>query len=94
MALPTVNATLQPWDTSVGNRFAHYSPDDHSALLWIATLVSMIYAVGMFLLEVLLKRISHGREDGFMLLSLVGWHITWKRHHTDFCRLFLWRRMP
>ena len=60
-----------PWDTSAGNRFAHYSPDDHSATLWIATALAFTYIVGMLLVRTFIKWRVFGWDDGLIVVATV-----------------------
>lgn len=61
--------TSVPWDTSVGNRFARYLVDDHSAPLWIAVLLGFTYALGILIVRAVLKRRVLGWDD---LMIVVG----------------------
>ncbi|KZM28293.1 hypothetical protein ST47_g559 [Ascochyta rabiei] len=60
-----------PWDTSVGNRFAHYSSRDHGATVWIATALGLTYVVGVLLVRVFIKRRIFGWDDWLILTSTV-----------------------
>lgn len=42
-----------PWDTSVGTRFAPYSAVNHSVPVRIASVLGIIYAVGVLFIRVL-----------------------------------------
>lgn len=64
--------TSVPWDTSLGNRFAHYSAEDHSAPLWIAALLSFTYVLGMLFVRAFLKWRVFGWDDSAMVLSTVS----------------------
>ncbi|KAF2133572.1 hypothetical protein P153DRAFT_393382 [Dothidotthia symphoricarpi CBS 119687] len=58
-----------PWDTSAGNRFANYSSHDHSAPLWIAALLGLIYVVGMLMIRVFIKWHVFGWDDCLIVAS-------------------------
>jgi hypothetical protein len=72
-----------PWDTSVGNRFAHYSPEDHSAPLWIAAALSLIYVLGMLLVRTYLKWKVFGWDDILIILSTVSDTIYHDKQHVN-----------
>jgi hypothetical protein len=61
-----------PWDTSVGNRFIHYSSDNHSAPLWIAALLGTVYVISVLLLRAYIKRRVFGWDDYLITASSVG----------------------
>jgi hypothetical protein len=61
-----------PWDTSTGNRFAHYSPEDHSAPLWIAAALNMTYVLGLLFVRVFFKWRVFGWDDVLIILSTVS----------------------
>ncbi|KAL1612384.1 hypothetical protein SLS60_000610 [Paraconiothyrium brasiliense] len=54
-------------DTSVGNRFAPYGPENHSAPLWIVSLLGLIYAVGVLMIRVFIKRRVFGWDDSLIV---------------------------
>ncbi|KAJ8115717.1 hypothetical protein OPT61_g2695 [Boeremia exigua] len=60
---------VDPWDTSVGNRFAYYSDVDHSATIWVATALSLTYMLGVLLIRTIIKWRVFGYDDG---LAVVG----------------------
>ena len=60
-----------PWDTSVGNRFAHYSPEDHSATLWIAAALGLTYVLFVVLIRIYIKWRVFGWDDGLIVASTV-----------------------
>ncbi|KAF2261346.1 hypothetical protein CC78DRAFT_521904 [Lojkania enalia] len=60
-----------PWDTSVGNRFAPYTPNNHSAVLWIVALLGLVYVVGVLLIRVWIKIKVLGFDDWFIAISTV-----------------------
>lgn len=64
--------TSVPWDTSLGNRLAHYSAEDHSAPLWIAALLSFTYMLGMLFVRAFLKWRVFGWDNSAMVLSTVS----------------------
>lgn len=72
MATPQAESTPVPWDTSVGNRFAYFSPDDHSAPLWIAAILSFIYVIGVLVLRVFIKWRYLGWDDFLVAASTVS----------------------
>jgi hypothetical protein len=61
-----------PWDTTVGNRFAHYSSTNHSAPVWIAAALGLTYVVGVLLIRVFIKWRVFGWDDILILISTVG----------------------
>jgi hypothetical protein len=63
--------TYLPWDTSAGNRFAHYSSENHSAPLWIAALLGLIYMVGVLMIRAFIKRRVFGWDDYLITASSV-----------------------
>jgi hypothetical protein len=79
----TAAPSYLPWDTSAGNRFAHYSKDDHSATLWIATLLGMVYIVGILLLRIYIKRRVFGWDDYLIAASSVSTLAMIKKVGTD-----------
>lgn len=60
-----------PWDTSVGNRFAHYSSQDHSATLWIAAALALTYVAFVVLIRIFIKWRVFGWDDGLIVASTV-----------------------
>lgn len=60
-----------PDDTSAGNRFAFETPDNHSASVWVATLLCMIYIIGTLLLRVYIKRHVFSWDDYLLTASSV-----------------------
>jgi hypothetical protein len=60
------------WDTSAGNRFAHYSSEDHGAPLWVAALLGMVYSLGVLLIRLYIKRRVFGWDDGLITASTVS----------------------
>lgn len=60
-----------PWDTSVGNRFAHYSPEDHSATLWIAAALGLTYVLFVVLIRIYIKWRVFGWDDGLIVASTI-----------------------
>ncbi|KAF2121707.1 hypothetical protein BDV96DRAFT_218452 [Lophiotrema nucula] len=61
--------TPLPWDTTVGNRFAPFTPDNHSAPLWIASLLGLIYVIGVLLIRLFIKVKVLGLDDWFIVAS-------------------------
>jgi hypothetical protein len=61
-----------PWDTSRGVRFARYTPDDHSASLWVAALLGMVYTVCVLMLRAYIKRRVFGWDDYLVTASSVS----------------------
>jgi hypothetical protein len=70
--IPPTPGGYMPWDTSAGNRLSHYSPEDHSAPLWIASLLGMIYLIGVLLIRVYVKRRVMGWDDYLLIASSVS----------------------
>lgn len=64
--------TPLPWDTSAGNRFAPYTADNHSATLWIASLLGLIYVVGVLLIRLFIKIKVLGADDWLIAASTVS----------------------
>lgn len=64
-------STALSWDTTTGNRFSHYSPEDHSATVWIAAALTVTYVVGVLLVRVLVKWRMLGWDDGLLVISTV-----------------------
>ncbi|KAF2625636.1 hypothetical protein BU25DRAFT_388559 [Macroventuria anomochaeta] len=62
-------SSVLPWDTSVGNRFAHYSPENHSATVWIAAALALTYVVGVLLIRVFIKWRVFGWDDSLIVIS-------------------------
>jgi hypothetical protein len=71
MDTSTAEPSIAPWDTSVGNRFAHYSPDNHSATVWIAAALTLTYGVGVLLVRIFIKWRVFGWDDGLIVVSTV-----------------------
>ncbi|KAF2203202.1 hypothetical protein GQ43DRAFT_279254 [Delitschia confertaspora ATCC 74209] len=61
--------TSIPWDTSVGNRFAPYNDSNHSATLWIASLLGLIYAFGTLFIRIFVKIKVLGIDDYLIIAS-------------------------
>ncbi|KAF2713002.1 hypothetical protein K504DRAFT_461591 [Pleomassaria siparia CBS 279.74] len=56
--------------TSVGNRFARFTPDDHSAPIWIATILALIFAYLILLIRLLfVKKNRYGIDDVLLTLA-------------------------
>lgn len=72
MATEAAESSSTPWDTSTGNRFAHYSSEDHSAPLWIAAILSFTYVLGMLLVRTFLKWRVFGWDDFLVVFSTVS----------------------
>jgi len=54
------------------DRFARFTPDNHSAVLWIATLLSLIYAALVLVVRLgFVKRRAHGLDDVVLTLAHV-----------------------
>jgi hypothetical protein len=68
----TAKPSYLPWDTSVGNRFAHYSSKNHSAPIWIAAIIGLIYTLGVLLLRAYIKRHVLGWDDYLITASSVS----------------------
>jgi hypothetical protein len=60
-----------PWDTNAGNRFARYSPDNHSATVWIATALALTYVLGVLLVRIFIKWRVLGWDDGLVVIGTV-----------------------
>ncbi|KAF2744789.1 hypothetical protein M011DRAFT_528121 [Sporormia fimetaria CBS 119925] len=69
MAMIAAEPSFLPWDTSVGNRFAHYSAVDHSATVWIATALTLTYVVGILLIRIFIKWRVFGWDDSLVVIS-------------------------
>ncbi|KAJ4294248.1 hypothetical protein N0V90_007938 [Kalmusia sp. IMI 367209] len=54
-------------DTSAGNRFAPYTTENHSAPLWIVSILGLIYAVGVLMIRVFIKRRVFGWDDSLIV---------------------------
>lgn len=65
-------STPLPWDTTIGNRFAPYSDINHSATLWIASLLGLIYAFGTLFIRLFIKFKVLGVDDYLIIASSVG----------------------
>ncbi|KAF2441589.1 hypothetical protein P171DRAFT_446447 [Karstenula rhodostoma CBS 690.94] len=59
--------TIDPMDTSAGNRFAPYGPENHSAPLWITSILGLIYAIGVLLVRLFIKRRVFGWDDSLIV---------------------------
>ncbi|KAF1975933.1 hypothetical protein BU23DRAFT_456954 [Bimuria novae-zelandiae CBS 107.79] len=60
-------------DTSVGNRFSPYGPENHSAPLWITSILGLIYAVGVLVIRIFIKRRVFGWDDTLVVAAtLIG----------------------
>ncbi|KAF2850850.1 hypothetical protein T440DRAFT_554651 [Plenodomus tracheiphilus IPT5] len=70
--METATSKNLPWDTSVGNRFAHQGPDNHSGPLWIAAILGMIYMVAVLILRLYIKRRVLGYNDYLIIASSVA----------------------
>lgn len=65
--------TIDPMDTSVGNRFSPYGPQNHSAPLWITSILGLIYSLGVLLIRIFIKRRVFGWDDSLIVTAtLVG----------------------
>ena len=73
------DSTPLPWDTSAGNRFAPYTDTNHSATLWIACILGMIYAFGTLFIRLFIKFKVLGPDDYLIIASSVSEH--WKDGH-------------
>ncbi|ORY09607.1 hypothetical protein BCR34DRAFT_589210 [Clohesyomyces aquaticus] len=51
------------------NRFAPYTDENHSATLWIASLLGLIYVVGVLVVRLFIKRRVFGFDDAFIIGS-------------------------
>ncbi|KAH7064015.1 hypothetical protein BKA63DRAFT_176967 [Paraphoma chrysanthemicola] len=67
-----VGPSYLPWDTSVGNRFAHYSSKNHSAPIWVAAILGLIDTLGVLLLRAYIKRHVFGWDDYLITASTVA----------------------
>lgn len=63
---------IDSMDTSVGNRFAPYGPENHSAPLWITSLLGLIYAVGVLCVRLFIKRRVFGWDDSLIAAGTVS----------------------
>ena len=63
---------VDPMDTTVGNRFAPYGPENHSAPLWITSILGLIYAFGVLLIRVFIKRRVFGWDDSLIVAATVS----------------------
>jgi hypothetical protein len=61
-----------PWDTSGGDRFARYTPDDHSASLWVTALLGTVYTIGVLILRAYIKWRVFGWDDYLVTASSVS----------------------
>lgn len=61
-----------PWDTTQGNRFAGYTPDNHSAGLWICSILGLIYTTLTFGIRFFIKRSVFGIDDWTILVGTVS----------------------
>lgn len=61
-----------PWDTSAGNRFVHYSSEDHAAPLWIASLLALIYSIGILSIRIYIKIHVFSWDDYLISASTVS----------------------
>ena len=53
-------------------RFARFTPDNHSAVLWITSLLSLIYAILVLIVRLgFVKRRAHGLDDVVVTLAHV-----------------------
>lgn len=60
------------WMRAAGDPFAHVTADDHSAVLWVATLLSTIYAVLVFLIRLgYTKRRAYALDDIIITIAYV-----------------------
>jgi len=59
------------WDTSVGNRFAYNSPEDHTGPLWIAALLGIVYVISALIVRVYVKRRILDWDDYLVMASSV-----------------------
>ena len=71
MDTSAAESSIVPWDTTVGNRFAHYSSENHSATVWIAAALALTYVVGVLLIRVFIKWRVFGWDDGLIVVSTV-----------------------
>ncbi|KAF9738730.1 hypothetical protein PMIN06_011150 [Paraphaeosphaeria minitans] len=63
----TAGPTIDSMDTSVGNRFAPYGPENHSAPLWIVSILGLIYAIGVLSIRLFIKRRVFGWDDSLIV---------------------------
>ena len=55
------------------NRFTRFTPDDHSALLWVVQLLSLIYALLVLAVRLgFVKWRAHGFDDMVLTLAHVS----------------------
>lgn len=72
MATQPAEPSPVPWDTAAGNRFAHYSTEDHSAPLWIAAFLSLTYVWAVLFIRIFLKWRIFGWDDFLVVISTVS----------------------
>lgn len=68
----TGSPTIDPMDTSAGNRFAPYGPENHSAPLWITSILGLIYAIGVLSIRLFIKRRVFGWDDSMIVAGTVS----------------------
>jgi hypothetical protein len=60
------------FSSPTGNRFAHLTPEDHSAPLWVVTLLSSIYAILVLAVRLgYVKWRAYGLDDFVLTLAHV-----------------------
>ena len=64
-------ASVLPWDTSAGYRFALYSPKNHSATVCIATALTLTYVASVLLVRVCIKWRVLGWDDNLIVIRTV-----------------------
>jgi hypothetical protein len=66
-------ATIQAPSTAPDNRFARFTTDNHSAPIWIASLLSLIFAFCILAVRLgFVKWNAHGLDDVVLTLAHVG----------------------
>lgn len=59
-------------DTTQGNRFAPYGPENHSAPLWIISLLGVVYSFGVLMIRIFIKRRVFGWDDSLIVVATVS----------------------
>jgi hypothetical protein len=66
-------ATSTQLTTLSENRFARFTPDDHSAPVWISSFLSLIYAVCILAIRLgFVKLGAHGLDDAVLTIAHVS----------------------
>jgi hypothetical protein len=54
-----------------GNRFAEVSPDDHRGYVWVAALLSLVYAFLVLGVRAILKHRRYSLDDAVLVVGYV-----------------------